>query len=160
MFWVFSLVFSFCCFVLSQSACSVQTLLRCPSSPRLHSHASTQVSTLKIPNTGSHANVCTSEFLQALTGMGSASLAAAVRYPDKATRSFRKGQRSNKSNKFKCGKMYENETCLYRFSETLFLTHARKTNIPLNRLYLLSGDVTVANTSARQVRTVSHTSLH
>ena len=33
---------------------SVQTLLQCPYSPRVQSHASASVRTLRIPNTGSH----------------------------------------------------------------------------------------------------------
>ena len=37
----------------------VQTLLRCPYSPCVQSHASTSVCTLKIPNTGSHTIVWT-----------------------------------------------------------------------------------------------------
>ena len=46
-------------FFLSQLP--VQTLLRCPYSPRVQSHAPTSVRTLKIPNTGSHTLVCTDE---------------------------------------------------------------------------------------------------
>ena len=46
---------------LSHSQLSVQTFLRCPYRPRVQSHASTSVRTLKIPNTGSHAIVWTHE---------------------------------------------------------------------------------------------------
>ena len=76
----------------SQSQLSVQTVLLCPYSPRVQSHASTSVCTLTIPNTGSHATVWTHEILHTLTGMGGAALAAAVSYPGKATRISRKGQ--------------------------------------------------------------------
>ena len=43
----------------SQSQLPVQTVLRCPYSPRVQSHASQSVSTLKIPNTGNHTIVWT-----------------------------------------------------------------------------------------------------
>ena len=42
-----------------KSHLSLQTLLRCPYSPRGQSHASTPVLTLKIPNTGSHTIIWT-----------------------------------------------------------------------------------------------------
>ena len=44
-----------------QSQLSVQTLLRCPHSPRVQSHALTSVRTLKIPSIGSHTVVWTHE---------------------------------------------------------------------------------------------------
>ena len=56
----------------------MQTLLRCPYSPRVQSHTSASVRTLKIPNTGSHTIVGHTEILRTLIGMGSAVLAAAV----------------------------------------------------------------------------------
>ena len=59
----------------------------------MQSHASTAVRTLKIPNTGSHIPVFGyAKILHTLVGMGSAALAAAVLYPAKVTRIFRKGQ--------------------------------------------------------------------
>ena len=45
----------------SQSYLPVQTLLRCPYSPRVQSHAAASVHTLKIPNSGSHTIVWTNE---------------------------------------------------------------------------------------------------
>ena len=70
----------------------MQTLLRCPYSPRVQSHASASVRTLKIPNTDSHTIVWSPKLLHTLTGMGSAALAAAAPYPGKAARIPRKGQ--------------------------------------------------------------------
>ena len=45
----------------SQAQLSVQTLVRCPYSPHVQSHASTSVHMLKILNTGSHTTVWTYE---------------------------------------------------------------------------------------------------
>ena len=45
----------------SPSQLPVQTLLRCPHSPGVKSHASISMRTLKIPNTGSHTIVWTHE---------------------------------------------------------------------------------------------------
>ena len=84
----------------------MQTLSRCPYSPRVQSHTSASVRTLKIPNTGSHTIVGHTEILRTLIGMGSAALAAAVwltqarrptfptrdcAYPGKATHISHKG---------------------------------------------------------------------
>ena len=63
----------------------VQTLLRCPYSPRVQSHASKSGRTLKIPDTGSHTLFAHTEILHTLIGMGSAALAAAAPFPGKAT---------------------------------------------------------------------------
>ena len=48
-------------YFLSQTQFPVQTLVRCPYSPCVWSHASTSVRTLTIPNTGSHTIVWTHE---------------------------------------------------------------------------------------------------
>ena len=53
----------------SPSQLSVQTLLRCPRSPRVQSHTSTSVRTLKIPNTESHTIVWTHRILHTLIGI-------------------------------------------------------------------------------------------
>ena len=64
----------------------VQTLSRCPYSPRERSHASTSVRTLKIPNTGSHIPLFGhTKIAHTLIAMGRAALAAAMLYPSKAT---------------------------------------------------------------------------
>ena len=63
----------------------VPTLLRCPDSSRVQSHASTSVRTLKLPNTGSCTIAEHTKILHTLTEMGSAALAAAVPYTGKAT---------------------------------------------------------------------------
>ena len=44
-------------FLSQRSQPSVQTLSRCPYSPRMRSYASTAVLTFKIPNTGSHSRM-------------------------------------------------------------------------------------------------------
>ena len=75
----------------------MQTLLRCPYSLRVQSHASTSVGTLKIPSTVSHTIVRTDGNTARINRNGSAALAAAVHYPGKATRISRKGQRSTKN---------------------------------------------------------------
>ena len=115
---------------------------------------------LKIPNTGSHANVCTSEFLQALTGMGSAALAAAVHYPGKATRNSARDKEVINQINSNAGKCMKMKCVVPVFVYSLFDRMHEKRIPPHNRLSLLSSDVTVANTSARQLRTVSHTSSH
>ena len=48
-------------FTRSQHLRLLQTVLRCPYSTRVKSHASTAVRTFKIPNTGSHTIVWTQE---------------------------------------------------------------------------------------------------
>ena len=77
----------------------VLTLLQCPYSPHVQSHASTSVCRLKIPNTGSKTIVWThksqtlaaiplsglTKTLHTLIRMGSAALAATVPYPGKST---------------------------------------------------------------------------
>ena len=74
------------------SQLSVQTLLRCPYSLRVQSHAFTSVRTLNIPSTGSPTFVGTHEISPALLAMGSAALAAVfMPYPGKATRFSREG---------------------------------------------------------------------
>ena len=67
----------------------MQTLLRCPYSPRVQSHASPSV------RTGGHTIVGHTDMLHTPVGMGSAALAAAVPSTSKATRISRKGQKSN-----------------------------------------------------------------
>ena len=72
-----------------------QTVLRCPYSLCVQSHASTSVRTLKFPNTGTVAATPLfghSKVLHTLIAMGSAALAAAVHYPGKGTRTSCKGQ--------------------------------------------------------------------
>ena len=66
----------------SQHQLPVQTLLQCPYSPHVQSHASTSVSTLKIPNTGSRTIVWT----QYCTHIDRNVLVAAVLYPGMVTR--------------------------------------------------------------------------
>ena len=61
----------------SRSQLPLQTLLRCPYSPCVQSHASTSVRTLKIPNTGNHTLFGLTNILHALIG-GSSALAAFV----------------------------------------------------------------------------------
>ena len=64
----------------------VPTLLRCPDSSRVQSHASTAVRrTLKLPNTGGCTIAGHTKKLHTLIEMGSAALAAAVPYTGKAT---------------------------------------------------------------------------
>ena len=67
----------------------MQTLLWCLNSPCVQSHASTSVHKLKITNTGSHTIVWMHEntaHTDAVVGMGSAALAAAVQgNPGKVT---------------------------------------------------------------------------
>ena len=68
---------------------SVQTLLRCPYSPRVQSHASTPVCTLKIPpKLAAIPLFGHTSILHSLIGMGRAVLVPAnvVPYPGKATR--------------------------------------------------------------------------
>ena len=57
--WVWALVWQR---LFSQSQLPVQTLLRCPYSPLVLSHASTSGYTLKIPNSGSHTIVWTLKY--------------------------------------------------------------------------------------------------
>ena len=82
----------------SQSQLPVRTLLRCPCSPRVQSHASTSVRAFKIPNTGSHTIVrtCTrkhythwQEWVELLLRL---LCLTRVRRPESF---FRKGQRSS-----------------------------------------------------------------
>ncbi len=76
------------------SQLSMQTLWRCPYSPRVRARASTSVRTLKIPNTGNHiALFGDRKTLHTLIGMGSAALGTAMLYPGKATWISRMGQR-------------------------------------------------------------------
>ena len=67
-----------------QSHLSAHTLLRCPYSPHVQSHALTSVRSLKNPRIGSHTFVWTHEntaIPHALLETGSAPLAAAVALP-------------------------------------------------------------------------------
>ena len=68
--------------------------LHCPYSPRVQSHVSTSVCTLKIPNSGSHSMAWTHGYTaqHTLTRIGSAALTAALLYPGKETGISRKGQ--------------------------------------------------------------------
>ena len=94
------------CFVLlfSQSWLSVQTLLRCPYSPRGQQQASKSVRTWKIPSTGSHSIVWTHEnTAPTAIGMGSAAFEAAEAYPGKATRNFCMGLKYWKKEEEKTG---------------------------------------------------------
>ena len=60
----------------------MQTLLRCPYSPRVQSQASTSASTLKIPNTDGHTPLPGhTKIRHTLIGTGSAALGASVLYP-------------------------------------------------------------------------------
>ena len=76
--------------LFSRSLLSVQTLLRCPYSPRVQSHASASVRALKIPNTCSHKIPLfgRTKILHVLTEMGSAALAAAAPCMGKAPPKF------------------------------------------------------------------------
>ena len=68
--------------------------LRCPHSPRVQSHSATSVRTLKIPKHWQphHCWDARKYCTHTDRNMVSAALAAAVPYPDKATRISRKGQ--------------------------------------------------------------------
>ena len=85
-------VFFFCVFFFYYPGqLPVQTLLRCLYNPSVQWHASTSLRTLKIPNKGSHTIVWTHEITaHTLVGMGSAALAAAVRYPEISRKEQRK----------------------------------------------------------------------
>ena len=73
--------------IFSQSQLLAWTLLRCPYSPRVQSHVSITVRTLKIPNTGSHTVVWTHKnTTHTDRNEYSADLAAAVPYPGMFTR--------------------------------------------------------------------------
>ena len=71
-------------------------LLQCLYSPRVQSHASASVRTLKFQTLAAIPFFGHTKIPHTLTGMGSAALAAAVLYPGKATRISHKGQRSTK----------------------------------------------------------------
>ena len=71
-------------------------LLRCPHSPREQSHASTSVRVKKSQTLEAIPLFGHTKILHTPIGMGSAALAAAVPYPGKTSRIFRKGQISTK----------------------------------------------------------------
>ena len=81
----------------SRSQLPVQTLLRCPYSPRVQSHASTAVHTLKSQTLAVVPMFEHTKILYTLIGVGSAALiAAAMPNPGKSTRNSCKGQWSTK----------------------------------------------------------------
>ena len=80
----------------SQSQLSVQTLLRCPYSPRVQSHASTSVRTLKIPKRWQPCHCLDTRKYSTLIELDSAALAAAVPYPGKGQGSTKKKKKKKK----------------------------------------------------------------
>ena len=78
-----------------QSQLSVQTLVRCPYSPRVQSLASTSVRTLKYQTLTTIALFGHTKKRHTHTGMGSAAPAAVAAYPGMATQISRKGQRTS-----------------------------------------------------------------
>ena len=64
--------------------------------PRVQSHAATSVSTLQIPNIGSHTIVWTHGNTAHTDKKCIAALVTAMAYPGEATRIFHKGQKTNK----------------------------------------------------------------
>ena len=76
----------------SQTQLPVQTVLRCPYSPRVQSHASTFMCTLKNTKLAAIPVFGKAKILHTLMGTGGSALAVVVPDPGKTTRISRKGQ--------------------------------------------------------------------